>query len=71
MVLGLARRNLEKGEKHLFNSAAVISNGNLIGFQDKWLLPTYDIFDEKRYFEPGKETQIWNINGKKVGINYL
>lgn len=68
VVLGLARRNLEKGEKHLFNSAAVISNGNLIGFQDKWLLPTYDIFDEKRYFEPGKETQIWNINGKKVGI---
>lgn len=68
VVVGLARRNLFHGEKSLFNSVAVIEDGHLIGFQDKWLLPTYDVFNERRYFEPGFETRIWTIKGKKVGI---
>ena len=68
VVVGLARRNLFVGEKGLFNSVAVIHNAHLMGFQDKWLLPTYDVFNERRYFEPGQETRIWEIKGKKVGI---
>jgi NAD+ synthase (glutamine-hydrolysing) len=68
VVVGLARRTALGGEKHLSNSAAVISDGNIIGFQDKWLLPTYDVFDESRYFEPGKEMRIWEIQGKRIGI---
>ncbi len=68
VIVGLVRRNLGEGEKHLLNSAAVISDGHLLGFQDKWLLPTYDVFEERRYFEPGKETQIWEIGGKRVGL---
>jgi len=68
VIVGLIRRNLEEGEKHLFNSAAVIHDGHLLGYQDKQLLPTYDVFDERRYFEPGKKTNIWEINGKKVGL---
>lgn len=68
VVVGLARRNLFYGEKGLFNSVAVINNGYLMGFQDKWLLPTYDVFNERRYFEPGRETRLWEIKGKKVGI---
>lgn len=68
VIVGMIRRNLEGGEKHLLNSAAVIHDGHLLGFQDKWLLPTYDVFDERRYFEPGKKTQIWKINGKKIGL---
>lgn len=67
-VVGLARRNTYKGEKALFNSAAVIQNGELLGFQDKWLLPNYDVFRERRYFEPGHDTKVWHINGKRVGI---
>jgi len=67
-IVGLARRNLFSGEKGLFNSVAVISDGYLLGFQDKWLLPTYDVFNERRYFEPGNETRLWQIGGKKVGI---
>jgi len=68
VVVGVVRRNTGRGEKPLLNSAAVIEDGKLLGFQDKWLLPTYDVFDERRYFEPGTETNIWKCKGKKVGI---
>ena len=68
VIVGLARRNLSGGEKHLLNSAAIINDGTLMGFQDKWLLPTYDVFDERRYFEPGHDTRIWEIGGKRVGV---
>ncbi|PCI96209.1 NAD+ synthase [Candidatus Aerophobetes bacterium] len=68
VIVGLARRNLFYGEKGLFNSVAIIQDGHLLGFQDKWLLPTYDVFNERRYFEPGQETRIWDIKGKRVGI---
>ncbi len=68
VVVGLPRLNLEGKGKPLLNSAAVIDDGQLIGYQDKWLLPTYDVFDERRYFEPGTTTQIWKLRGKKVGI---
>ena len=67
-IVGLIRRNYEEGEKHLYNSAAVIHDGHLLGFQDKWLLPTYDVFEERRYFEPGTRTGVWEINGKKIGL---
>ncbi len=68
VVVGMVRRNPSKGEKPIFNSAAVIQDGKLIGFQDKQLLPTYDVFDEKRYFEIGTKTPIWEYKGKKIGI---
>ena len=68
VIVGLIRRNIDEGEKHLLNSAGVIHDGHLLGFQDKWLLPTYDVFEERRYFEPGKETRIWEIRGKRIGL---
>ncbi len=40
----------------------------LLGFKDKTLLPTYDVFDETRYFTEGKEQKIWTLNNKKIGI---
>lgn len=68
IIVGLIRRSTSRGEKHLHNSAAIIHDGKIIGFQDKCLLPTYDIFDERRYFEPGQKTRVWNIEGKKIGV---
>jgi NAD+ synthase (glutamine-hydrolysing) len=68
-VVGLVRRNLAQGEKSLMNSAAVIQDGKLVGFHDKALLPTYDVFDERRYFEPGTEFQAWEWKGKKIGVS--
>ncbi len=48
VIIGYPRQR--KGR--LFNSAAVISKGDIVGHHDKILLPTYDVFDEKRYFYP-------------------
>jgi NAD+ synthase (glutamine-hydrolysing) len=67
-VVGLVRRNLAQGEKRLLNSAAIIQDGKIIGFHDKALLPTYDVFDERRYFEPGTEFKAWEWKGKKIGV---
>ncbi|MFI5334560.1 MAG: nitrilase-related carbon-nitrogen hydrolase, partial [Chlamydiales bacterium] len=68
VVVGLVRRNPTGGEKPLFNSAAVVQDGKFVGFEDKCLLPTYDVFDEKRYFESGKLIHIWNYKGKKIAV---
>ena len=67
-VLGLPRRNPEQTEKKLFNSAAILQNGALLGYYDKMLSPTYDVFDERRFFEPGSTPRVWNLLGKKIAI---
>lgn len=67
-IIGLPRSNPNQLEKKLYNSAAVIQNGILLGYVDKILLPTYDVFDERRYFESGEKVNCWNIHGKKVVI---
>lgn len=69
-VLGTIRRNEETDGRRLFNSAAVISNGELLGFADKTLLPEYDVFDDPRYFEPsdGRNRRLFEVNGVKLGV---
>ena len=64
-VLGFV--DVEHGR--LFNAAAVIHDGELIGIQHKIHLPNYDVFDEKRYFKPGTESRIFSIRGVKTGVN--
>ena len=68
VVVGLVRDHQDAGEHGHYNSAAVIIDGKLIGFQDKWLLPNYDVFNERRYFDPGKAMQLFEYKGKKIGI---
>lgn len=68
VAIGLPRRNPRKREKPLCNSAAIFIDGELIGFKDKILLPTYDIFDERRFFEPGKESTVFEYLGRRIGI---
>lgn len=68
VIVGLPRLSHSHAEKHLYNSAAIISHGKLLGFYDKLLLPTYDVFSERRYFEPGHSVQCWEIEGKKVAV---
>lgn len=67
-IVGTARRNFNKNEKPLFNSAAILQNGEILGYQDKTLLPTYDVFDERRYFEPTHDCKVWAIEGKRLAI---
>ncbi|MFC2049341.1 NAD+ synthase [Chlamydiota bacterium] len=68
VFVGCVRENPDGGEKRLYNSAAFIENGELIGFQDKMLLPDYDVFSERRYFEPGSHIRAWDIEGKTVAV---
>jgi len=54
--------------KILHNSAAVLQQGTMVACYDKWLLPNYGVFDEKRYFQPGDQPCVVNICGIDVGI---
>ncbi len=53
----------------LYNSALLVYRGETILTQHKSLLPTYDVFDEARYFDPGPESQTVPFKGEKLGIS--
>jgi len=67
-IVGTVRPNEDTNGRRLFNSAAVIHDGKLLGFADKTLLPEYDVFDDPRYFEPSKERRLFEVGGKRIGI---
>lgn len=67
-VIGAPTGNLSGVEKQLFNSAVVYMDGKRVALHHKQLLPTYDVFDEKRYFEPGQEITLFEYLGKKIAI---
>src|SRR5450432_1654008 len=68
LCVGFVDRNLEKPGRALKNSAAVLQHGKIVWRTDKSLLPTYDVFDEDRYFEPAKKVEPFIFNGRKLGI---
>lgn len=59
--------NLENG-KPLYNSVIVARKGEIVFRSRKQLLPTYDVFDESRYFEPGKTSEIYTFKGEHYGV---
>lgn len=67
-ILGLPRANDRPYGKPVFNSAAVLFEGKILGFQDKTLLPTYDVFDERRYFANAEERRVFLLFGKKIAV---
>ena len=58
----------EKVGKPFRNAASLIQNGKIIGTVHKTLLPTYDIYDEHHYFEPGEVCEPIRFNGHKIGV---
>ncbi|MDQ1593184.1 MAG: hypothetical protein QOG71_3811 [Pyrinomonadaceae bacterium] len=68
VIVGTVRPTGQEQGRKLYNSAAVISDGKLLGFADKTLLPEYDVFDDPRYFEPAKERRLFDVRGVRVGI---
>ena len=52
----------------LYNTAVLVENGEFLFCQHKTLLPTYDVFDEARYFDPSEIRDIFVFKGKKLGI---
>ncbi len=67
-IVGTIRPNEDTDGRRLYNVAAVISDGKLLGFADKTLLPEYDVFDDPRYFEPSDHRRIFEVNGVKLGV---
>lgn len=67
-IVGTIRPNEDNDGRRLYNSAAVISDGKLLGFADKSLLPEYDVFDDPRYFEPSQVRRVFEINGVRLGV---
>lgn len=67
-IVGSPTFNTGPEGKKLFNSALVISEGRVIFKTNKALLPTYDIFDEYRYFEPEKSFSVFNFKGLRIAL---
>lgn len=68
IIVGYVDLNSDKKGKYLFNAAAFIHNGAIISKHYKSLLPSYDVFDEHRYFKPASLISTTEYNGTKFGI---
>lgn len=68
VICGFVDRNPNGKGKNLYNSAVLFEDGQILHKVYKRLLPTYDIFDERRYFEPGPESSVYAYKGHKIGL---
>lgn len=68
LCLGYVDRNADRPGRALKNAAAVLQNGQILWRTAKSLLPTYDVFDEDRYFEPAGHIAPFRLNGRQLGI---
>jgi len=66
--VGYVSRNRSSKGKLLSNNFGIIRNGQVLFEQEKTLLPTYDVFDEARYFESAEERKIFTYKGNRIGI---
>ena len=56
------------GRRKLANAAVALADGQVVHVQAKTLLPTYDVFDEARHFEPAREQVPWRYRGRAIGL---
>ncbi len=68
VVVGHVERNKQPVGKSLKNVVSILLNGKIEITQAKTLLPTYDVFDEARYFEPAQEQALFEWKDEKIGI---
>ena len=68
VLVGLPEPNPAEEGRPLFNSAALVRDGQVTDRFRKALLPTYDVFDEDRYFEPFHGPQVVEIHGRRLGV---
>jgi len=69
VLVGVATPNPHGMGRPLFNSAVLLEKGGVGPAFHKTLLPTYDVFDEDRYFEPSREPQILEQSGQRLGLS--
>src|SRR5881409_3668439 len=67
LLVGFVDRNEGRG-KPFHNAAALLERGKPLRRAHKSLLPTYDVFDEHRYFEPASRVKPFEVHGKKIGV---
>ena len=70
-IVGYAGRvnpDLHRTGKTIANKAALICDGRVVFEQSKMLLPTYDVFDESRYFQPGDKQYVYGLDREQLGI---
>ena len=68
-LVGAPVRNETPVGKRLFNSALLLADGEVVDGISKTLLPTYDVFDEHRYFEPCPERRVIEWGGLRLGVH--
>ena len=68
LLVGYVGENKVRPGREVTNSVALLQNGKIVATRVKTLLPTYDVFDEDRYFEPALENQFVEFNGEKIGL---
>jgi NAD+ synthase (glutamine-hydrolysing) len=69
VLIGVPIMNASPRGKRLLNAARLYEGGRLIASVSKMLLPTYDVFDEYRYFEPATEQKIIDWRGIRLGVH--
>jgi len=68
LIVGYVDFNYKKPGRNLTNSVALLKNGKIREIRHKTLLPTYDVFDEDRYFEPAEKNTPVEFNGIQLGL---
>src|SRR3984957_8248657 len=68
IICGFVARSQAETGKRALNSAAVIERGRIVFRQSKMLLPTYDVFDEARYFRPGEREDLFTLRGQPMAL---
>ena len=68
VLVGYAARNESGRGRALYNAAALLRGGSVVAVSYKSLLPTYDVFDESRYFEPAGEPSVIPSRGRRLGV---
>src|SRR4030042_141364 len=71
VLIGTVVKNRSEVGKPIYNAAAYLTKGKVEKIFNKFLLPTYDVFDEVRYFEPAKESGFFTLNAKKYKTPFL
>jgi NAD+ synthetase len=67
-LVGFVSRHAQRSGKPARNSAALLDAGKIVAVRHKTLLPTYDVFDEARYFEPADSNVPIRFRGKRLGV---
>jgi NAD+ synthetase len=68
VLIGFVDRNPSREGKGLFNAAALCRDGRVVARRHKSLLPSYDVFDEDRYFEPAHHVEPMSLDDARVGV---